>query len=106
MGLLGVALLASGCAAPAPRTRADIGAQAACRLRADQAFQTSNRDAPYRQDAYDSGLKDAPFSSSGTARDFTRGLGDEYARDNAVQRCLQGIGEPGTDVQVAPLAPK
>ena len=87
-----LALALAGCARPAPQSRASAEQQAACRKRADEVFLQRNREAVYSADAYVSGTRDTPFSSSGPRADTTSGLPDRYSRESIYNDCINGIG--------------
>ena len=103
---IAVGLALTACGSAAPRTRADLGAQADCRARADQAFSEQNRGAIYAADNYQSSIRDSPFATTGFKNNPGRGLPDEYAHEDMEQACLRGLNQeaPGTDIQATPGA--
>ena len=102
---LALALALTGCGASAPRTRADIGARADCRARADQAFNQQNRGAIYAADNYASSIRDSPFATTGLRDDPSHGLPERDARADIEQSCLRGLDQqPGTEIEATPGA--
>jgi len=101
------ALVLTGCAASTPQSHATAAQQTACRQQADQAFQLRNPGASYTADAYVSGTRDTPFSSSGAAGDTTSGLPARYSRDTLYSNCVNGIGPPlgGAPATATPTSP-
>ena len=91
-GLLAVAALAAGCARPAQESHASAVERAACRQHADAVYAMRNPDAVYRQDAYATSTRDAPFSNNGLSSVVTEGLGGEFQRDQLFGDCLNGVG--------------
>ena len=85
--LLPLALLLAlgGCAAP-PRSHADAAQRVACQHRADEVFNTQNRDAVFRADTYATSGRDAPFGGGGYLN--APSLSDRYAREQLVDNCL------------------
>jgi hypothetical protein len=88
--ILGAALLATGCAAPAgPRPTAEQAA--ACRQRADEVHDRQNRADLYRSDTLAGGARDAAFSGTGAPGGSIAGLSARFARDRMVDNCLRGV---------------
>ncbi len=83
------ALLVGGCTDSALRSSASPAQMAACRSRADAIYEHQNRADIFREDAYASGQRDAPF---GGASSFgsTASLSNRFARERLVDRCLAG----------------
>ena len=91
----GLALLAlTGCyGTQPPPSRADQGAQMACRARAEAIFNQRNRSDLYHPVDEPS----LPYTASGLRADPSAGLSQQYDYDNIVDRCLRG-SEANTEV--------
>jgi hypothetical protein len=101
--LVGAAAL-SACAAPpsSGQAQADAQTRAACRQRADQAYDQQNRAAIFSPPS----SVNTPFSSNYVPDNTTRGLSDLFAHDRLVSDCVRNTGT-GTDraVPAEPTAP-
>jgi hypothetical protein len=100
--LFGAAAL-SGCAGPPVSGQAEADAQtrAACRQRADQAYDQQNRAEIFSP----ASQVNTPFSANYVPR-VNRGLSDLFAHDQLVSDCVRNTGT-GTDrtVPAEPAAP-
>lgn len=103
VALLGLVLLAPGCATERPQQQVTAAERTACARHADTVFQMRNPDEVYRQDTFDTSTRDAPFAGAGHPGDTTTGLSSLYARSQLYDNCLNGGG--GT-VGAAPEAPQ
>ena len=84
----------AGCAA-APQSRATAAQQAACRQRADQAFNRQNPGEQYRADYYVSSQRDTPFGGTGSVGDPMAELGARYALGKLLDNCLRNaVSQP------------
>jgi hypothetical protein len=78
------------CAPPPPPTgqaRADAATVAACRERADAAYNRTHRDSIYTISS-----RDSPFSANYTPGLVDRGLPQRYGRDSMVIDCVRNTG--------------
>ena len=95
-----VVLGAAACQPPAPRSRADVAARAACRDAVDRVYNAQNRADLSRRDE-----RDYAFAASYNSGIVTRGMSSRYQRDQMVTDCVQVTGEnpaQSTDTGVAP----
>lgn len=79
-------LALAGCAAP--QSRADQNTDAACRARAEQAYDIQNRGAIYLP----APSGNTPFSSNYEVGDTSAGLGALHAHDEMVNDCVRNTG--------------
>lgn len=98
-----VPLLLAGCAQNELRSLATPAQLAACRARADAAYERQNRADLFRADAV-AGNRDAPFSGAGVVGTGSETLANRYAREKLIDRCL--AGNPARSDSIDPLDPK
>lgn len=91
-GALLLASIVGGCQKPPPPppARADATARADCREQVERQYNAQNRADLTRRDE-----RDFAFSGTYNTGIPSRGLGAEYARDQAVTDCLRASGGPG-----------
>ena len=94
-----LALLAAGCQ-PAPRSRADAAASAACRAEVDRVYAAQNRVELSQRDQ-----RDTPFAASYNSGITSRGLGARFGRDNQVSSCVGSAGGAGAGAADAGTGP-
>ncbi len=89
--------LAVGCQS-APRSRADVATERACRAEADRVYAAQNRaDLSYRDQ------RDTPFAGSYNSGITTRGLGSRFGLSNQVSSCISS--NSGPDAGPTPVEP-
>ena len=88
--LVFVALVLAGCADRGLRADASPALLAACRARADAAYDTRNREDVFREDTYRTGQRDTPFSGQTVSGSGTGILSARYAREQFIDRCIAG----------------
>lgn len=71
--------------APSPQARADAARLSACRQRADEVYAQQNRRAIYLSDDQ----RDTPYSANYVSGVTSRGLADQYVRDNQIDDCVR-----------------
>jgi hypothetical protein len=93
----------SGCGDPPPMTgqaQADAATRAACRQRANEAYDQQNRAQIYSPSA----SVNTPFSANYQPDQTDRGLSDLFVHDRMVSDCIRNSGT-GEDRSVAPDSP-
>lgn len=100
IGLLLGAIALSGCdgAPPSGQARADAATQAACRQRAEQAYEQQNRGQIYSPQSQ----VNMPYSANYVPDVPNRGLSDVFAHDRMVSDCVRNTG---TGAQRPPPSP-
>jgi hypothetical protein len=90
MGLMCAAVVLAGCngAPPTGQAQADAATQAACRQRADQAYEQQNRGDIYSPQSQ----VNTPYSGSYAPGVSGRGLSDVFAHDRMVNDCVRNTG--------------
>ncbi|MSP04341.1 MAG: hypothetical protein EXR05_03670 [Acetobacteraceae bacterium] len=108
LSLLAVPVLGllTACQAPAPRPttglaagRADPGAAAFCRQRAEEMYAAQNRGARIQSDT-----RDTPFSGAYAGGAPSRGLSDVHAMDTMIGDCIRSSAsrDAGPDLSTTP----
>jgi hypothetical protein len=87
----GTLALLAGCASQ-PTSHADSVTQAVCRERVEAVYAKQNREQPFAQDNYATSARDAPFGTTGVTGITTRDLGDDYARREMLDDCVNSAG--------------
>jgi hypothetical protein len=88
--LLLPALALAYCAPPPPPTgqaRADAATLSACREHADQVYDRNHRDTIYTITS-----RNSPYSANYTPGVTSRGLAQQYVRENMVRDCVRNTG--------------
>jgi hypothetical protein len=100
LGILLGAITLSGCDAgpPSGQARADAATQAACRQRAEQAYEQQNRGQIYSP----ASQVNTPYSGNYVPDVTSRGLSDVFAHDRMVSDCVRNTG---TGAERAPPGP-
>jgi hypothetical protein len=101
VSLLGAVAL-SGCEAPPTggQAQADAQTRAACRLRAEQAYDQQNRAEIYSPPS----PVNTPYSANYVPDSSDRGLSDLFAHDRMINDCIRNTGT-GTDRSFPDSAP-
>jgi hypothetical protein len=100
LGILLGAIALSACDAgpPTGQSRADAATQAACRQRAEQAYEQQNRGQIYSP----ASQVNSPYSGNYVPDVTNRGLSDVFAHDRMVSDCVRNTG---TGAERAPPGP-
>jgi hypothetical protein len=90
IGILLSAIALSACdgAPPSGQARADAATQAACRRRAEQAYEQQNRGQIYSTQSQ----VNMPYSANYVPDVPNRGLSDVFAHDRMVSDCVRNTG--------------
>jgi hypothetical protein len=100
MGVLLTCIALSACDSPlqAPQTRADAETQAACRQRAEQAYEQQNRAEIFSPPSQ----VNTPYSANYVPGVSDRGLSDLFAHDRMVSDCVRNTGTGAERSQPSP----
>jgi hypothetical protein len=90
VGILLGAIVVSACdvGAPSGQERADAATQAACRQRAEQAYEQQNRGQIYSP----ASQVNTPYSNNYLPANTGRGLSDLFTHDRMVNDCVRNTG--------------
>ena len=91
LALAGLAACAQPIGSTANRAGATPKEMVACRQRADEVYNRRNPAEVYHSDMVAGGQRDAPFGGLGQPGQPGEGLPGQYARENLLDDCLNGL---------------